>query len=519
MVGKKAYKGSITIFFSVLTVLFLALISSMAESVRLQGARVKAASVLDLGIFSLFGEYERDLLEEYEVFGLDASYGSEEFRKEKLSERLDFFMKYNTEPARGTVLTGNTLFPVRTEGSSILRTLLLTDEDGWVFRDQVVQNLKSAAGTELAAEFLEARKKSQEMEKNQKDYEKQEQEAEKALAEAEEAQRQAENTSGEASGTGDGTVVPANPDGSALPAVQEKPENPLDLIKKVKKMGILGLVLENPASISTKELVKKELPGERKREKGNPTWERESSGLVGDGIFQEYLFTHFSSATDKEEKETALSYELEYLLCGKESDEKNLKATVNKLLLLREGANFVYILADGEMRHSAELLAAVIAGGTPGVTAALTAALLAAWAYGESLLDVRILLAGGKVPAVKTKESFRLTLANLGKLPEVLASCKEKAGDGLDYEAYLQILFLTGRKKNYPMRALDLIECNLRKKEGMGHFRIDHCIAGLEAEAEWELGQVFSALPAAILKTEFGAVNYHTRGKFVYEML
>ena len=67
---------------------------------------------------------------------------------------------------------------------------------------------------------------------------------------------------------------------------------------------------------------------------------------------------------------------------------------MNKLLLLREGVNFVYILADGEMRHSAELLAAAIAGGAPGVTTALTAALLAAWAYGESLLDVRILLAG-----------------------------------------------------------------------------------------------------------------------------
>ena len=172
MAEKRAYRGSMTVFFSVLTVLFLALISAMAESVRVQGARAKAASVLDLGIFSVFGEYERDLLEEYEVFGVDASYGGEDFQKEKLSERLDFFMKYNIEPTRGTMLTGNTLFPVRTEGSSILRTLLLTDEDGWVFRDQIVQNLKSAAGTELAAEFLEARKKSQEMEKNQKDYEK-----------------------------------------------------------------------------------------------------------------------------------------------------------------------------------------------------------------------------------------------------------------------------------------------------------------------------------------------------------
>ena len=134
MAEKRAYRGSMTVFFSVLTVLFLALISAMAESVRVQGARAKAASVLDLGIFSVLGEYERDLLEEYEVFGVDASYGGEDFQKEKLSERLDFFMKYNIEPTRGTMLTGNTLFPVRTEGSSILRTLLLTDEDGWVFQ-------------------------------------------------------------------------------------------------------------------------------------------------------------------------------------------------------------------------------------------------------------------------------------------------------------------------------------------------------------------------------------------------
>lgn len=47
----------------------------------MQGARAKAASVLDLGIFSVFGEYERDLLEEYEVFGVDASYGAKIFRR------------------------------------------------------------------------------------------------------------------------------------------------------------------------------------------------------------------------------------------------------------------------------------------------------------------------------------------------------------------------------------------------------------------------------------------------------
>ena len=51
----------------------------------------------------------------------------------------------------------------------------------------------------------------------------------------------------------------------------------------------------------------------------------------------------------------------------------------------------------------------------------------------------------------------------------------------------------------------------------MSHFRVDHCIAGLEAEAEWELGPVFAALPAAFLKTGLSAVRYHTSGQFIYE--
>lgn len=49
-----------TVFFSVLTVLFLALISAMAESVRVQGARAKAASCWIWG-FSLYLENMREI--------------------------------------------------------------------------------------------------------------------------------------------------------------------------------------------------------------------------------------------------------------------------------------------------------------------------------------------------------------------------------------------------------------------------------------------------------------------------
>lgn len=229
-------RGAMTVFFSIITVLFLSLGCAFAESVRMQGARAKAAAVLDMGIFSVFGEYERELLEDYEVFGVDAAYGTGEFQKEHLESRLDEFMSYNTEPTKGieAAVAGSSLFPISTDGSRVMRILLLTDEDGWVFRDQVVQNIKAALGTELAAGFLEARKKAEELEKAGETYEKQEKAAEEGLKKAEQAQREleeaqkkAEQAQGEAgagqfSGDTDGStevVIPVNP---ALPAVPEE---------------------------------------------------------------------------------------------------------------------------------------------------------------------------------------------------------------------------------------------------------------------------------------------------------
>ena len=53
---------------------------------------------------------------------------------------------------------------------------------------------------------------------------------------------------------------------------------------------------------------------------------------------------------------------------------------------------------------------------SPEIGPVIKHALLLAWAYGESLTDVKTLLAGKKVPAVKSKESWNLTLDGLLEL-------------------------------------------------------------------------------------------------------
>ena len=49
----------------------------------------------------------------------------------------------------------------------------------------------------------------------------------------------------------------------------------------------------------------------------------------------------------------------------------------------------------------------------PGIAEVVKHATLLAWAYGESVVDVRALVKGKKVPVVKTADSWQLQLANL----------------------------------------------------------------------------------------------------------
>lgn len=494
-------KGSMTVFFSILTVLFLSLLCALAESARIQGARVKASSVLDLGVFSLFGEYDKYLLEEYDVFAFNGSYGTGTFSIGDVEERLDRYMSKNAKP-------GTTLFPMDTEGSQILEYALLTDSKGEVFKNQVVSNLKSAIGTEAAARFLEKKRDAEAMEKEGELYEQQEQTNHTDLErlEAEKEQAAAEET--KEAGVVEITPEPETP----------TPANPLDVIKQIKKTGILGLVMRNPEEVSKKTLEKDQLVSRRRRENGNMRLPGKQSGVAADAVFLEYLTSRFGNFREPKEK-SGLAYQMEYLLGGKTSDRENLKKVVNKLLFVREGVNFLCIGGNARMRHEAELLAAALTAAIPipGITAATTAALLLAWAYGESLLDVRQLLAGGKVPLVKTEQSIKLTLNNLIHLTEVLKECDSGGGEGVDYEGYLQILLVGGSQKEYPMRALDLIETELRQKENYGSFCIDHCIAGLSAQAEWQFKPVFSGAASAFLGGRLGRISYVSEKEFCYQ--
>ena len=108
-------------------------------------------------------------------------------------------------------------------------------------------------------------------------------------------------------------------------------------------------------------------------------------------------------------KDGSVHYEQEYLLQGNASERENLKRTVNELLAVREAVNLAALYADSEKRSEAEALALAITGlaGITPITAAASFFIMTVWAFAESVADVKVLLAGGKIPFFKQPGSGR----------------------------------------------------------------------------------------------------------------
>ena len=80
------------------------------------------------------------------------------------------------------------------------------------------------------------------------------------------------------------------------------------------------------------------------------------------------------------------SYELEYIVNGRNSDAKNLELTLIKILAIREGLNYVHILMDQQKMSQVHELAMAIAGMfcIPALVGVISALIIGVWALTES---------------------------------------------------------------------------------------------------------------------------------------
>ena len=520
-----AARGALTVFFTLLSAIFISVFFVLLESVRFQGARAQTQHNTEMGMYSVFGEYEKKLLTDYEVFAVDGAYGSGDFSIRRVEDHYKNYMEKNASPnADGLASLCFDPWQVSLTDVSVKEYALLSDNGGEQFYQQVVGYMRKTAIMGITGKLVNYLKNAKDTEEKQAAYEKEKNSLDKELEELEKAREENEKKQKEANEGGGGqggtdaqqentALVPAQ----QLPAEQVKVKNPIPAIRKLRRKSILKITCGDQ-EISDAGVARKDLSSKRKLKSGDMKVPKRYGGVLNDLIFSEYLLGRFSCFTDKT-KEGKLKYEIEYLLGGKTTDRKNLQAAITKVLLVRETANYLYASGDEVMSSETGALAAVLIGwtGIPALVALMKHALLLAWSYGESLLDVRGLMEGGKIALWKDSSTWKLKLENLAQINEILDKGGSKQGDGLNYRGYLRILLYLQNVSALKKRALDLVELRVAMGEGLSGFQVDHCVVGIKAETKWNIPALFSRVSAAFSGTGSAAGQMQVRSGFIYD--
>lgn len=430
-------RGEITAFLSLVFVLLVSFITAMLESTVIQVSKNQKRLDVDRAIFSVFGEYEKNLLEEYEILAIDGSYGTDTFQETNITDHMRYYG------------TGN----IQHEITGIQ---YLTDLNGSGFREQVIAYMEQIYGIEFIRGLVG----------NTGAWEDQEVQGDEASRQEGEVSTELEH------------ILTENE--SSLPGEN----NPLPHIEELKKSSLLELVLPKEFQLSDKQISLEEQAGGRglRHGRGSFAIRQGMDGIEKRLLFHEYLLIKFGNATTPKGENRNLQYELEYILGEKGQDAENLEAVVKKLLAIRFGMNYLYLQSDAAKQAEAEALALTLSSlvALPIITGAVKQALLAAWAFGESVVDLRSLLSGKKAALVKNSTNWQLSLSSLLTLGTTEdAQEGMNAEEGLSYVDYLRILMFLKNEDALTMKALDRVEQNIRVERNQPTFCVDGCIVRL----------------------------------------
>lgn len=461
---KKVEHGSITIFGVLVLVLTMECLLLLSEGARFcimkRSAYLQSQSAME----SVFASYCSLLWQEYHLLGCDQS------------QMENLLITYANGRNSGEEWRNNLIsFPF--EQAQIHQYTLITDGDGEAFEQAVSCYMKDTISYEVAKAIYGRYEATQHVLESQDSNLEMIDEALDLLEKSQNDGNAASYQLRRGGGT-EGTDIL---------------ENPLEELKSILNIGLLELLIEDSSNVSQKSFDMTRAVSERELSKGK-NYELGDGDWIDRVLLQQYLITYLSSYVDQKESH-GLSYEIEYLIGGQDSDIENLKAVTNYMLLIRQAANMLYIFSDSAKVENANTvaLALTLAVGAPELYEFVRVAILTAWAYGESILDVRALLQGKRIPMLKSTETWTLQLSEIGELAEGNYTAKESK-IGLTYTDYLGIMLLMIPEDKSSMRAMDMQEATIRSISGDSAFCMDTLMIQAEATMSYHYKPIFRGL-------------------------
>ena len=153
--------------------------------------------------------------------------------------------------------------------------------------------------------------------------------------------------------------------------------------------------------------------------------------------------------------------------------------------MLRETANYIFLCSNPAKSGEAEALAVAIAlaAYSPELKDPIKQTILFAWAYAESVYDVRTLLSGGKIPLMKADENWHYSLSEMFHCAADFDEVDSTLSTGMSYTDYLRVFLALENSDTKTKRFMNLVEMDIRRTDGNRYFRLDTCVDYIEAEA------------------------------------
>lgn len=439
-------RGYITVFMTLITAMLLSLVIAVMNIVDMSNAEAQLAIAVNCAESDLKAGYDRYIFDNYHILLIDSNFDgrNEGYLEERAEENLrnnlgDGYSDINVTLTDKTYIMDNDCAELKKQindhfiygmSESVIDNILDNTKEENPLNDQVMEGIIDSAD-----------KESKEIEQKQ---------------------------------SNDGKETKKSIDDK-----KTEDEDPRDSVKKYTDSDIASLLNPQGGSFHDYEVDKALMPSTNKKtfedkiqvdRKFSDMNRFKDNALSGNGWMDglkesaatlSYVSNTFNCFTDGEKSDKALNLEIEYLIAGKNNDKDNFIAVINKIIVIRMGFNYGYIITDVDKVTKMSALAWEICALTPLAQPAVKYLLLGCWAYIESVADAYSLVRGNKVAYLKNKTNWKTDLSALTHLSDF---CSEDDCKGLSYKEYLLILLTFHLDESY-YRMLDIMQMNVNLNE------------------------------------------------------
>lgn len=151
MCEKQSFRGEVTAYLSLIFILLTVFVGGVMESASIQNAKNYRRADMNRAMESVFAEYQKELLEEYDIFALDGSYETGQYSERNIIDRLSYYGAGDME-------------------HKITRICFLTDHGCDAFCGQVASYMEQKYGLGIIEDKLEMSSVWERQEEQARDY-------------------------------------------------------------------------------------------------------------------------------------------------------------------------------------------------------------------------------------------------------------------------------------------------------------------------------------------------------------